>query len=41
MQKIQIIEFFFENRLHWPFEAKKFLPKAVLGHMFIYVEIKH
>ena len=38
MQKIRIIGFFFENRLHWQFEMeKKFLQTAVLGNIFIYL----
>jgi len=42
MQKIRIIGYFFENRLHWHFEAgKKFLQKTILGYIFIYVQIKH
>ena len=43
MQKIQIIEFFFENRLHWQFdvEKKKTLQMALLDYVFIYVQIKH
>ena len=41
MQKMRIIGFFFENRLHWRFEVgKKFLQTTVLGYIFIYVEIK-
>ena len=42
MQKIRIIGFFFENRLHWQFEVeKKILQTAVLGYIIIYIEIKH
>jgi hypothetical protein len=42
MQKIRKIGFFFENGLHWPFEAEKMvLQKAALGYIFIYVQIKH
>ena len=42
MQKIRTTGFFFENWLHWQFEAeKKFLQTAVLGYIFIYVRIKH
>ena len=41
MQKIRIIGFFFENRLHWQFEMEKILQTAVLGYIFIYVQIKH
>jgi hypothetical protein len=34
MQKIRIIGFFFENRLHWRFEVgKKFLQTAILGYI--------
>jgi len=41
MQKIQKIGFFFENRLHWQFEVEKLvLQTAVLGYIFIYVQIK-
>ena len=35
MQKIQIIGFFFENRLHWQFEVEKFLQTADSGCVFI------
>ena len=41
MQKIRIIGFFFENRLHWQFEAENMLQRVVLGYTFIYVQIKH
>jgi len=42
MQKIRVIRFFFENRLHWQFEVgKKFLQTAILGYIFIYLRIKH
>jgi hypothetical protein len=42
MQKIRIIGFLFENRLHWQFEVeKKIIQMAVLGYIFIYVKIKH
>ena len=42
MQKIRIIGFFSESRLHWQFEVeKKFLQTAVLGYTFICVQIKH
>jgi hypothetical protein len=42
MQKIRIVGFFFENRLHWQFEVEnKLLKAAVLGCVFIYVQIKH
>ena len=41
MQKIRIIGFFFENRLHWQFEVeKKILRAAILVYVFIYVQIK-
>jgi hypothetical protein len=41
MQKIQIIGFSSENRLHWQFEVgEKKLQMAVLGYIFIYIEIK-
>jgi len=33
---------FFENRLHWQFEVgKKILQTAVLGYIFIDLQIKH
>jgi len=44
MHKIRIIGFFFENRPHWQFEAgkkKTFLQTAILGYIFIQVQIKH
>jgi len=41
MQKIQIIGFFFENRLHWQFKVKKNLQMAILDYIFIYVQIQH
>jgi len=41
MQKIRIIGFFFENRLHWKFEVKKILQTAILGYIFIYVQMKY
>ena len=42
MKKIRIIGFVFENRLHWQSEGEnKFLRTAVLGCLFIYVQIKH
>jgi hypothetical protein len=43
MQKIRIVGFFFENRLHWQFEVgeKKLPQAAILGYIFIYVQIKH
>jgi hypothetical protein len=41
MQKIRINGFL--QRLHWQFEmgGKKILQTAVLGYIFIYVQIKH
>jgi hypothetical protein len=40
MQKIQMIGFFFEKRLHWWCEVEKnFLQMALLGYIFIYVQI--
>ena len=42
MQKILTIGVFFENRLHGQFEVGgKNLQTAVLGYMFVYVQIKH
>jgi hypothetical protein len=42
MHKIQVIGFFFENKLHWLFEVeKKFQQTVVLGCIFIYLQIKH
>jgi hypothetical protein len=41
MQKIRIIGSFFESRLNWQFEVEKVQQKAVSGHIFIYVKIKH
>jgi hypothetical protein len=42
MQKIRIIGFFFDNRLHWQFKVgKKFYKRLLLGYMFIYVQIIH
>jgi len=41
MQKIGTIRFFFENGLHWQLEVgTKFLQMAVLGYLFIYIQIK-
>jgi len=41
IQKIRMIEFFFENRLQLQFEVgKKILQAAVLVYVFIYVQIK-
>jgi hypothetical protein len=38
MQKIRIIGFFFENRIHWQFKKKKKGSKtAVLGYIFMYI----
>ena len=42
MQKIRIIGFFFESKLPlilW--SGKNIIQTAVLGHIFIYVQIKH
>jgi hypothetical protein len=36
LQEVQIIEFFFENRLHWYFEVGKILQMADLGYILIY-----
>ena len=42
MQKILIIEIFFEYRQQWQFEVEnKFQQTAVLDYIFIYVQIKH
>jgi hypothetical protein len=42
MNKIRIIRFFFENRLHWQFEVgEKCLKTAILVYIVIYVQIKH
>jgi hypothetical protein len=42
MQKIGTVGFFFENTLRWQLEvAAKFLQMAVLGYLFIYIQIKH
>jgi hypothetical protein len=45
VQKIRIVEFFFENSLHWQFEGGggggELLQTAILGCIFIYVQIKH
>ena len=42
IQKIWMIGFFFENGLHWQFEAEKnVLLTAILGCIFIYVQTKH
>jgi len=30
-----------KNMLHWQFEVEKILQTAVLGYVFIYVQIKH
>jgi len=40
MQKIRIVGLF-ENRLHWQFEVEKISTTAVLGYIFVYVQIKH
>jgi hypothetical protein len=39
MQKIRIIGFFFENRLHWQFEVGDKI--SAKGYIFIYTQIKH
>jgi hypothetical protein len=42
MQKIQIIGFFFENRLHGQFKVEKHVYKQLfLGNIFIYLQIEH
>ena len=42
MQKIRIIGFFFENRLHWRFEVEeKILQTAILLYMVINLQVKH
>ena len=42
MQKIRIIGFFYENRIHWQFEVgNKFLQTTVLSYIFIHVQTKH
>jgi hypothetical protein len=42
MQKIRIIGFFFENRLHWQLKVENnFYKRVVLGYTFIYLQIKH
>jgi hypothetical protein len=41
MQKIWIIGFIFENRLHWWFKVGGDLQTAVLGYVFIYIQIKY
>jgi len=42
MQNIEIIGFFFENKVHWQFEVeKKILQTAVLGYTCIYLPIKY
>ena len=42
MEKIWTIEFFFENRLQLQLEVEKeILQTAILGYIFIYVQIKH
>jgi hypothetical protein len=41
-QTIRITGLFLENRLHWQFEVgEKILQMAILGYMFICVQIKH
>ena len=40
MQKIRIIGFLLENKLHWQFEVeKKILLTAILGYIFIHLQI--
>ena len=42
MQKVRINGFLLENGLLWQFEVgKKFLQTAVLGYIYIYIQIKH
>ena len=41
MQKIRIIGFFFENKLHLQFEVGKYIQTDVLGYVYIYVQIQH
>jgi len=41
MQKIRIIGFLLENRLHWQFEVEKEFYKRLFRHVVIYVQIKH
>jgi hypothetical protein len=42
MHNIRIIGFFFENELPWQFDMKKkFLQTAVIGYIFIYMQIKY
>jgi hypothetical protein len=42
MQKMRIIGFFFENRLHWQFEVgKQIVRTSILGYILVYVKIKH
>ena len=42
LKNIRIIEFFFENRLHWEdLSIERFPQMAALGYIFIYVQIKH
>jgi len=44
MQKIRIIGFFFEIGLRWESEVEKiyiFLQTAVLGYIFVYVQINN
>jgi hypothetical protein len=42
MQNIRITGFFLENRLHLQCEVGKNIPQmAILGYIFIYVQIKH
>jgi len=42
MQKLRIIGFFFSNSQHWHSEVeKKILQKAVVGYIFICLQIKY
>jgi len=42
MHKIQIIGFFFQNRLHWLFEVEiSFYKRLFFGYIFIYAQVKH
>jgi len=41
MQKVQIIGFFIENRLHRQFDVEKNSTKGYFRHIFIYIQIKH
>jgi len=43
MQKIRIIGFFFDSRLHGQFyvHGRKFIQTAFLGYILIYIQTKH